>query len=201
MHRAVRPAEQLDVGGDPGCETAQSGHLGDASTQSATDEVVGVGSGQLLAHDRIVEPSDPPGQTNEVGRHWPGALERGAVVGTPSPSLEDEHRLGHAPAFVDLAEALGVGDDDVVEEFLAELGHFVYLLDGPDREARSVAGHEEPGESLVLGDPPVGAGEAHARIGQVGERAPDLLAVDDPLLAVPSRPRPGPGEVGSRGGL
>ena len=198
VHRAVRPAEELDVGGDPRGQAAELGHLSDTSTQSPSDEIIGVGSGQLLPDDRIVESSDLPGQSHEVGCQRAGTLERGAILGSPRASLEYEHRLGHRPARVDLAESVGIGDHDVVQEFLAELGHFVDLPYGPDGETGSVAGHEEPGQAPMFGGSPICTGEAHGRIGQVSEGAPDLLAVEDPLFAVASGSCPSAGKVGSR---
>ena len=57
----------------------------------------------------------------------------------------------------------------------------------------------------VLGHVPVGAGEEHAVVGVVGARAPQLLPVDDPLVAVadahasvsPARSEPLPGSLNS----
>ena len=57
----------------------------------------------------------------------------------------------------------------------------------------------------VLGDVPVGAGEEDAPVGEVRVRVPDLLAVDDPLVAValrpgcvsPARSEPAPGSLKS----
>ena len=43
----------------------------------------------------------------------------------------------------------------------------------------------------------VGAGDEHAEVGDVGEGVPDLLTVDDPLVAVADRLRGEAGEVGT----
>ena len=53
----------------------------------------------------------------------------------------------------------------------------------------------------MLGLLRVGAGDEHAPVGQVGERVPHLLAVDDPFLAVLHGLRAEAGEVAARAGL
>ena len=55
----------------------------------------------------------------------------------------------------------------------------------------------EPGDALVLRDVGIGAGDEHAEVGVLAARRPDLLAVDDPLVAVRHGPRREPGEVGA----
>ena len=52
-----------------------------------------------------------------------------------------------------------------------------------------------------FGDVPVGAGQQQAVVGVVRARAPQLLPVDDPLVAVALGARREPGEVGSVPGL
>ena len=47
----------------------------------------------------------------------------------------------------------------------------------------------------MLGNVPVGAGQAEPPVRQVGVRAPDLLSIDHPLVAVLRRPGAGTGEV------
>ena len=61
----------------------------------------------------------------------------------------------------------------------------------PRFDARLPHGQDEIGQAFVLGDLPVGAGYQHGEVGMVGAGVPDLLAVDDPLVAVelgPGRP-------------
>ena len=56
-------------------------------------------------------------------------------------------------------------------------------------------GHEQERDALVLGRVGVGAGQHEDPVGEVAGRRPDLLAVDDPLVAVEHRP----GTRGCRG--
>src|SRR5207253_3067678 len=98
-------------------------------------------------------------------------------------SLEHQHRAGHGPALVDLADALGVGHDDVVEELLTEVGTAVDLADDAQRDARGVDRYPEPGEPTVLGHTPIGPREAQPVVGEVRPRAPHLRAVEDPRIA------------------
>ncbi len=166
--------------------------------ERAADEVVGVGPGQLLAHDGLVDTSGLAGHANEVRRQGPGPAEAPPVAAATPASLEDEHRLGHGPALIEIADPVPVRDGDVVEEVLAELGGVVDLPDGADREPGGVARHREPGESAVLGDVPVCSGQAQSPVGEVRVGAPDLLTVEDPLVAVLGGRSPGPGEVRTR---
>src|SRR5690606_38938877 len=57
------------------------------------------------------------------------------------------------------------------------------------------------GETLVAGRAGFGAGEEEAPLGDVGERAPDLLTVDHPLAPVTVGPGADAGEVGAGVGL
>ena len=96
--------------------------------------------------------------------------------------LEQTHR--HFPAltgFADDKAALGGG---VVEEHLVELGGAGELLDRPDRDAGLIERHEEKTQSLVTRGPRLGAAQHKCPLGDVCQRRPDLLAVDDPLVAV-----------------
>ena len=62
-------------------------------------------------------------------------------------------------------------------------------------------GHEQEGDPPVLRRLGVGAGEHEAPVGGVGFAGPDLLAVDDPLVAVEGGPGGQRGEVGAGVGL
>ena len=58
-------------------------------------------------------------------------------------------------------------------------------------------GAGEVGDALVLGHLGIGAGQQHAQVGLLAVGGPDLLAVDDPLVAVAHRPGLEPGQVRS----
>ena len=61
--------------------------------------------------------------------------------------------------------------------------------------------HDEHGQAAVLGDVPVGAGQAHGVVGVVRRRAPDLRAVQDEDVAVAVGAGEAAGQVGAAAGL
>ena len=105
------------------------------------------------------------------------------------------------PAVADGAEAHRVGDPHVGEEHLVERRAAAHLRDRADLDARQVHRDDERRQALVLGDVGVGAGDQLAPLGELGARAPHLLAVDDPLVAVADGPAGEAGEVGAGAGL
>jgi hypothetical protein len=99
-------------------------------------------------------------------------------------ALEAERRHGDLPAVVDPADDVVFGAARVGEEDLVELGRAVDLGDRSDLDARLVHGHEQVADAGVLGR----VGSVRTRqedvVGVLGLGRPDLLAVDDPLVAV-----------------
>ena len=93
------------------------------------------------------------------------------------------------------------GTADVGEVDLVELGVAGHLAQRPDLDAGGVHVDHEVGEALVLLGLGIGAGEDHAEAGGVGQGRPDLLAVEDPLVAVALGPGRQAGHVGSGAGL
>ena len=83
-----------------------------------------------------------------------------------------------------VAEALGVRDAGVGEVDLVELGLAGHLAQRPSLDARCVHVDDEGREARVLGHVGIGPHDEQAPARHVGERRPDLLAVDDPLVAV-----------------
>src|SRR5262249_44084958 len=75
------------------------------------------------------------------------------------------------------------------------------LLDRPHLDARTLHVQEEHGEALVLGYIGIGAREQNAVIGIMRARGPDLLAVNDPVIAFLLRARAQPRDVGTAGRL
>ncbi len=117
----------------------------------------------------------------------------GADVG----ALDVEGGDGHVPAAVLLAQPVLDGDAHVLKEDLVELVAAGHVHEWPDGDAGGVHGDDEVGDPLVLGDIGIGAGEHEDVLAHVGERRPDLLAVDDVVVAVADGLRLEGGEVGA----
>ena len=154
--------------------------------------------GQALAHTRVVGLAVGLGH---LGDALQLLLEAAVAGGGRGPPLEAEGGHGHLPAAVDAADhvllrAAGVGEEDLVE-----LRRGVDLLDGADLDARLLHGAEQVRDALVLRGVRVGAGQHEDVVGEAGLGGPDLLAVDDPLVAVQLGLGLEPGEVGAGIGL
>ena len=93
------------------------------------------------------------------------------------------------------------GTRTAVEEHLVEVDLAGDVAQRPHLDAGLVEVDEEVGDALALGDVGVGAGEAHAEVGDVGPGGPHLLAGEHPLVAVALGPRGERGEVGAGAGL
>ena len=144
---------------------------------------------------------DAARELDEVGRQLAGPGGHRAVLAAAPPRSNTSIVWATRPALVDLADDVVVGELDVVEELLAELGVAVDLTDRPHGHARRVGGHREPGEPAVLRHVPIGARQAHAVVGVVRAAAPDLRAVEDPAIAVAGRTRRDARQVGARARL
>jgi hypothetical protein len=88
------------------------------------------------------------------------------------------------PPGVHLSHPVAVGHPDVGQELLAELPGPVEHLDALDLDRRLVQGKDEHRQPPVLGDVPVGPGQAQAPVGPPGSRRPDLRPVEHPFFAV-----------------
>ena len=84
-----------------------------------------------------------------------------------------------------------------VEEDLAEVDLAGDVAQRPDVDAGLVQVDQEVGDAAALGDVGVGPGEQHRVVGGEAPRGPDLLAGDDPLVAVELGPGGQRREVGS----
>ena len=136
-----------------------------------------------------------PGRLDEPGRLRQADTAAPATDGRP---LVHQRGEGHRPAAVHLAEPMGVGDPDVGEEHLVERGTTGHLAQRTDLHTGCVHVDDESGQSAVLGQVGVGAADDLADVGHLGARGPHLLAVEDPLVAVPDRPGLQRGQVRSR---
>src|SRR5205823_2831496 len=88
-----------------------------------------------------------------------------------------------------------------VEEHLVEHRLARHLAQRADGDARLVQPKGEPRDAAVLRYGEIGPGQQHAVVRLLRLAAPDLLAVDDPVIAVASGPRGKSGEVRSGAGL
>jgi hypothetical protein len=153
-----------------------------------------------LSHRLVLDrgPSAAPALARELDEAAEAAC---TAARTDSDALVHERREGDVPPVADGAEPVRIRHPDVGEEDLVEGGAAVDLLDRPRLHARALHVDDEVGEALVLGRVGVGPRDDHPVAGVVGAGAPDLLAVDDPLVAVAHRGGAEAGEVRSGGGL
>ena len=132
-------------------------------------------------------------------------LQRGAQADVADHrehvALVGERRERHAPALVDLADHVGRGHAHVLEEDLVELGLAGDLAERPDGDARRLHVDQDERDALVLGRARIGAHEEEAPFRHVRHAGPDLLAVDDVVVAVEHGARLEIGEVAARVGL
>ena len=131
------------------------------------------------------EPLEAVGDLGDRAEGEPGALVH-------------QRRDRHRPAVADPADDVGVGDPRLLDEDLVELALAGDLDQRLGLDPVLLHVHQEVGEALVLGGVGVGAGDEHAPLGVLGEGGPDLLAGDDPFVAVLDRARLQRGEVGAR---
>ena len=114
-------------------------------------------------------------------------------------ALVGEGRLGDAPAGVHLADQVVGRDAHVGEEDLGELvGDAGDLPQRTHLDARLVHVDDQVGDALVLGRVAVGAHQHDAQVGLRRAAGPDLLAVDDELVAVDVGAALERGQVGAR---
>ena len=116
-------------------------------------------------------------------------------------ALVHQRGAGHPPAVVEVAHEVGGRDADVVEEHLVEVRLAGDLAQRSDRDARRAQVDDEARDALVLRHRRVGAEDAEPEVAVVGAAGPDLLAVEDELVAVALGPRAERGEVGAGVGL
>src|ERR1700738_3723177 len=94
-----------------------------------------------------------------------------------------------------------VRNHDIRKIDLVELLHAVGLLDRPHLDAGALHVEEEHGQALVLWHIGIGTGDQEAVVGIMRARGPDLLAVDDPVVALLLRAGAQARDVGAAGRL
>ncbi len=116
-------------------------------------------------------------------------------------ALVCQRRPSDSPASTHLTDDVGVRHHRVGQEDLHERVAVVHLLDRPHLDAGLVHVDHEVGDALVLHRVPVGASHEDRHVGVIGTGVPDLLAVDDPAVAVAHGRRLHAGQVGTGAGF
>ena len=110
-------------------------------------------------------------------------------------ALVQQRRHRDLPAASDLAEHLRHGHLDAREEHLVELGVARQLPERANLDPGAAHVDDEVGEAVMPARFGVAAREKQAVVGNVRDRRPDLLTVDDEAIAFESRSRPDGGEI------
>ena len=213
---ASLPSEPSEPGRPPG----GPGGLGPAR-RPLVGPAQGDEAGHLLAGDRVVgaplqlgdllDEVGPPGPLRVPGVRLevllglgggllggaPDRLRRRLGADGRELALERQRRHGDAPAVAGPADEVRRRDAGVGQEHLVERRVLVHLVHRADLDAGLVHRQHEVADAAVLRHVGVGAGEQQPEVGVVGARAPQLLAVDDPLVAVLLGVRRQAGEVGA----
>jgi hypothetical protein len=106
-----------------------------------------------------------------------------------------QRRLGDPPSVADVPETVAVRDAHVGQEHLVEFGLAGRLTQRPHLQTGCRHVDQEIGHALVLGHVRIRTRDQDAALRLVRHRRPDLLAVDDPVVAVPHRPGREAGEI------
>ncbi len=193
---AVQVALQLgpgELGQAGGCAQVSTGHQGgqgalgmvlvrvDADRQAC----------QLVTHDVVVLEATCPGAGHQLGEVT--VVARGCRGGRVTLELQGRHR--DPPAVVHVPDDLVAGDPDVAEEHLGEPGVPVQLADGPHLDAGAVEVDGQHRDALVARRVRVRAHQREHPVGPGAVGGPDLLARDDPVVAVAHGARREAGEV------
>src|SRR5690606_19917824 len=112
-----------------------------------------------------------------------------------------EQVLGAGPAAPFRADEVLDGNPHLVEPDLVDLVVPVEGDDGPDLDTGAAQVHEQEADPVLLARSVGSAHQAEDPVGEMRRRGPDLLAVDDVVVAAATRPRAQAGEVGARAGL
>ena len=99
-------------------------------------------------------------------------------------AFEVQHCGADVPAAVHLAEDVPGGHAHVFEENFVEGVHIAHVDQRADGHAGALHVHQEVGDAAVLGGVRVCAGEHEHPVGGVRAGGPDLLAVEDEVVAV-----------------
>src|SRR5690606_18837449 len=156
--------------------------------EQPADAVASLDGGDLLADQRVgAVGAGAHVLVEATGGHQP--VDAAPLV------LHRPHAL--AERAVRLPDEVLGRDPDVVEVDLAEVAAAGHVDDGLDGDPRRAHVDDELGEPLVGPGVRVGPGDEVAPVGRRGAGGPDLLAVDDPVVAVAHGPGADAGDVGA----
>ena len=110
-------------------------------------------------------------------------------------TFEAKRGQGDLPAFTFVAQAHGIGYPHVVEEDFIEGRAAAHLLDRPHLDTWQVEWQDERGLALVLRRIDIASSNQLAPLCELGAARPDLLTVDDPLVAILDCSTGKPGQV------
>jgi hypothetical protein len=96
--------------------------------------------------------------------------------------LQDD--VGDHPAVAATSDDLVLGHPHVGEEHLVEIALHGHVDQRPDLDARGVHPEQQETDAAVLGGVGLGANQAEDPVGQMRGAGPDLLTIDDPLIAI-----------------
>ena len=99
-------------------------------------------------------------------------------------ALVEQRRVGDHPSFIQLGDEIFARDVDVVEENLVEALVAGHLHQRAHGDAGSFHIDQNVGNPAMLGRLGIGAHQAEHPVGILRARGPDLLAVDDELVAM-----------------
>ncbi len=112
-----------------------------------------------------------------------------------------QQTLAYGPAFVHFANEIFLARDRVVEERLAERRCTADQLDRLNGDARLMHRQKHEADAVVLRHVGIGANEREHPVGVLRTRRPDLLAVDQEVIAAIFRACAQAGEIRTRARL
>ena len=150
---------------------------------------------------RMIGSSATPRSRARAMRRSSSAWKRMGMVAADSPRSKPSSVMATAHPLLTPPTTSSFGQRRVGEVDLVELGLARDHLDRSHLDAGLAHVDQEEADPLVLRRVGVGAGEDEDVVGEVAGGRPDLLAVDDPLVAVEDGPAAEVAEVGPGVGL
>ncbi|KAK0334014.1 hypothetical protein LTR94_018300 [Friedmanniomyces endolithicus] len=153
------------------------------------------------AQHGVVQPALGVGADRLQGSLGQGTAGADLAHGADHGPLMGQQIFGHVPAAVQRADQVFLLHPHIVEEGFAEGGLAADQGDGPGGDARRLHVEQDEGDAQMFGRLRIGADQAEDPVGLVGVGGPDLLAVDDPVVAAILRLGLDRGQVGAGAGL